>query len=70
MWAAWKYPQLVVHKRQHAELLATVDEFKKQYDSGKLFLTLEVMDFLSDWLTKHIRGSDVVAAKACRPVAA
>jgi hemerythrin len=69
-WTAQKYPQVAVHKKQHANLLATVDDFKKQYDGGKLLLTLQVMDFLSDWLTKHIRGSDIVAARACRAVAA
>ena len=69
-WTAHEYPQLTVHKQQHARLLAMVDDFKKQYDTGKLLLTLEVMDFLADWLTKHILGSDVVAAKVCRAAAA
>jgi len=70
VWAAGRYPQLATHKKQHADLLATVDDFKKQYDTGKILLTLEVMDFLGDWLTKHILGSDVVAAKVCHLVPA
>ena len=70
VWAAGKYPHLATHKKQHADLLATVDDFKQQYDTGKLLLTLEVMDFLRDWLTKHILGSDIVAAKVCRLVPA
>ncbi len=69
-WTKARYPQLDVHKRQHAELLAKVDDFKKKFDSGAVLLTLEVMNFLSGWLTKHILGSDVVAAKACRSMAA
>jgi len=70
VWTAAKYPQLVPHRKQHAELLAAVDDFKKQYDAGKILLTLEVMNFLGNWLTKHILGSDIVAAKACRLVPA
>ena len=69
MWAKAHYPQLDVHKRQHAELLAQVDDFKKKFDAGTMLLTLEVMTFLSNWLRRHIIGSDVVAARTCRGVA-
>jgi len=52
------YPDSATHKRQHEDFVAKVSEFKQGFDEGRLFLTLDVMSFLGDWLVHHIQGSD------------
>ena len=52
------YPEAPSHKARHREFVKKVSEFKESYESGKLALTVEVMNFLKDWLTSHIRGTD------------
>ncbi len=54
----FSYPDTAVHKRQHADLVQQVLEYKENFDSGKKILTIEVMDFLKEWLTNHIVGAD------------
>ena len=46
------------HKKEHAAFVAKVSGFKDGLEKGKLSLTIEVVDFLSDWLKKHIMGTD------------
>jgi hemerythrin-like metal-binding protein len=69
-WTARKYPHLAAHKKLHADLLATVADFRTQYGNRTVTLTLSVMDFLRDWLLKHILEQDVVAARECAALAA
>ncbi len=52
------YPETKAHKGKHHEFIDTVMRFKKEFDSGKTGLTVGVLDFLRDWLTKHILGDD------------
>lgn len=54
----YSYPELNTHKRQHADLVVQVLAYKESFETGKSVLTIEIMNFLSDWLTKHIAGSD------------
>ncbi|MDR3425559.1 MAG: bacteriohemerythrin [Alphaproteobacteria bacterium] len=46
------------HKKEHADLVKRVLDIQAKYKAGALTLSLEVMDFLKDWLVKHIMGSD------------
>ena len=52
------YPLAASHKKQHSDFVAKVAEFRKEFEKGKLGLTIEVLLFLSDWLRNHIEGSD------------
>lgn len=53
-----KYPDLAVQQQEHRALVDKVNALKRDFDSGKLTLSLEVMNFLKEWLAKHIQGSD------------
>jgi len=64
VWKAGGYVDLDRHKQQHADLLHTVGEFKAKYDQGTALLTLDVINFMCEWLTHHILTSDKVAAAA------
>jgi hemerythrin len=46
------------HKKMHVEFTKRVGDVKEKFEKGQLGVSLEVMDFLSDWLKKHIMGID------------
>jgi hemerythrin-like metal-binding protein len=52
------YPDSDSHKQQHRDFVTKVTDFKQGFEDGRLMLTLDVMDFVSDWLVDHIQGSD------------
>ncbi len=54
----FSYPDADNHKKEHAAFVKKVTGFKKEFETGKVTLTIEVMNFLSDWLFKHIKITD------------
>jgi hemerythrin len=52
------YPQLAAHQKAHEELKKRVLEYEEQFESGKRMLSVEMVEFLVDWLKKHIAGVD------------
>jgi hemerythrin len=52
------YPAAASHKLEHNNFVKKVSEFKNGFDRGQLALTIEVMNFLKDWLRDHIKGVD------------
>ena len=53
-----QYPQYAAHKAEHDHLTQTVLDFQGKFQRNEIGLTIEVMDFLKDWLAKHILGAD------------
>ncbi|MCX6080623.1 MAG: bacteriohemerythrin [Chloroflexi bacterium] len=58
MLANVNYPDLPTQKLEHAAFIQKVFELQTQYRSGKVALTLPVMEFLKDWLVNHIIKND------------
>jgi hemerythrin len=54
----FSYPEYAQHKKQHDDLTQKTKALNASYREGKLTITLEVMNFLKDWLSTHILGSD------------
>lgn len=52
------YPEAADHKKEHGAFTHKVLDFKSQFDKGKIGLSIEVMDFLCNWLKNHIQGVD------------
>jgi len=52
------YPDMQEHLKIHDDLVAKVMDFKKQHDEGRAALTMDLMDFLTDWLKDHIMKTD------------
>jgi hemerythrin len=52
------YTDFPAHKAEHDQLASTVLEFQRKFLSNEVGLTVEMMDFLKDWLSKHILDSD------------
>jgi hemerythrin len=54
----YRYPETAGHKKEHAAFVQNVSDFKDGFAKGKLSVTIELMNFLSDWLKNHIKGTD------------
>lgn len=52
------YGDALAHKKTHEAFVAKVKAFKEDFDKGRIALSVEVMNFLSDWLKTHIKGTD------------
>jgi len=53
------YPVGAAHKQEHDALTRQVLEVQQKYAAGSnAALSLEVMQFLKNWLVQHIQGSD------------
>lgn len=53
-----QYPEYTFHKAEHERLTTTVLEFQAKFRRNEAGLTIDVMDFLKNWLSKHILESD------------
>lgn len=52
------YLQTQMHKMEHDKLVKQVLKLQEEFKAGKAMLSMEVMNFLKDWLNTHIAGSD------------
>jgi len=62
--AQHKYEDTPAHKAEHAKFVQTVGDFKNKFDAGSAVVSVEIMNFLRDWLTKHIMKTDKKFAQA------
>jgi hemerythrin len=53
------YPEFPAHRAEHERLTFTVLEFHQKLMSNEIGLSLNVMDFLKDWLGQHILHVDM-----------
>ena len=63
----WRSNQLVdfdAHKKRHTDLLKQVDDFAAKYKAGTGAISVDLMNFLRDWLNNHILKSDQEAFKS------
>ena len=52
------YPGFEEHKAQHDTFVSKVLDLQSQMDQGRLFLSIEMISFLSDWIHDHVLGID------------
>lgn len=53
------YPEEAGHKQEHSRLVEQVLALQGKFNSGEAVLTQSVIEFLQDWLIKHIKGTDM-----------
>jgi hemerythrin-like metal-binding protein len=56
---AYRYPGANTHCAAHADLIKEVGTLIANFQAGKVVLTSSVLNFLEDWLVKHIQGEDM-----------
>ena len=52
------YSDVISHSDAHKELTQKVLELQAEYIKGNVFISIDTMNFLKDWLTKHILSTD------------
>ncbi len=52
------YPESQEHIKEHNDFVKKVQEFQKEFEEGKSLVSIEIMNFLKDWLYHHIMGTD------------
>jgi hemerythrin len=54
----YNYPDSDAHKILHDQLTAKVLDFQDRFVHQEACLTVDLMEFLQNWLAHHINGSD------------
>jgi hemerythrin len=52
------YPALEAHKAEHQALTAKVLKFQEDFQNGQANISVQLLQFLRNWLETHIKGSD------------
>ncbi len=52
------YPARAAHQSEHQALTQKVQKFQADFEAGKAVVTVQVLQFLKDWLAHHIAESD------------
>jgi hemerythrin len=53
------YPDFPTHKAQHDALTKQVADFSAKFNSGQAAITVQLLQFLKNWLVDHIKGTDL-----------
>ena len=53
------YPDTDSHKNEHTNFVIKLAEFKVRFGTGKENLTIELMNFLVNWLNNHLQTFDM-----------
>ena len=54
----YDYPDFQKHKAEHDGLTKQVLDFQKEFELGRVAMTVHLLQFLKDWLENHIMVSD------------
>ena len=52
------YPGLEAHKAEHQALTSKVLKFQEEFQQGQVNISVQLLQFLRNWLEGHIKGSD------------
>ncbi|MGJ5814682.1 bacteriohemerythrin [Paludibaculum fermentans] len=52
------YSRLIGHEAQHRGFIGKLTQLREEYRSGSITMSVQVMEFMKDWLTQHIMQED------------
>lgn len=52
------YKDYTQHKKEHEKFIVKLNDLNTEIDNGKVTITIEILNFLKDWLLNHIMISD------------
>jgi len=58
MMLKYSYHEFDQHKLEHINFIDKLSELKEDYISNKITISLEILNFLKDWLINHILITD------------
>lgn len=53
------YPAYVGHHAEHQKFVEEVTKLYRKYQGGDIFLSVDTLNFLKEWLNKHILQTDM-----------
>lgn len=59
LFAKYGYPEEKPHVEMHKKLVAQALDIQKKFKAGNALISMELMDFLKDWLVNHIQKTDM-----------
>jgi hemerythrin-like metal-binding protein len=57
-----RYPDFAAHKAAHDALKKKAADLQKNFEQGRVAISVEVLQFLKGWLEHHIREADAAYA--------
>jgi hemerythrin len=54
----FNYPNFANHIKEHALFISTVADYIDRINSGKLLVSIEITNFIKDWISNHIATVD------------
>jgi hemerythrin len=58
LFAEYGYPESGEHRRIHKQFTDKIFDLYDDFKNGKKMLSIELLNFLKDWLINHINGTD------------
>jgi hemerythrin-like metal-binding protein len=55
----YAYPQAMSHKDEHQTLVDEIKKFKTDYAAGNTKISVNLANYLKEWLLNHILGADI-----------
>ena len=55
---SYHYPELHNHKPFHDRFVKKIAQFRKDVAEGRATVSMDLMNFLKEWLVGHIMGED------------
>ena len=54
----YKYPEKESHNKEHHDFIKKVVEFRSDFESGQILISVNLLQFLKTWLFNHISVVD------------
>lgn len=55
----FEFPDYLKHKDEHSQFIIQIKDFKEKFMSGEAKVNVKLLNFLKEWLLKHIMGTDI-----------